>query len=435
MSTAELSRIIPSTFSESECSSYGGVSVLVRYFTDFEDTSTQYVTLPGVTMSGDYSIDISFYLRDFANYMLLGDSVQSADNYLFVEAAGTIRWRVGGVDLSTTAMDSFDLNQVQQLNISRVGTTVTIRRNGVTVGSGTQAGNPTIDLIGYYGGSLFPFNGLVWDVDLNGQATYALDESGTTAIDSVAAADGTYVAAPTQSPFTQSVTATTTAWRADDDILTLFISDTRTHHEMVHLGDSLTTRMLEDTGELDSYVSYYDRVHNRRVTVFNYGVGSDTITQMLARVPAIRTTFNGRPNVLVVVCGGVNDFFDYGEYDLALQVNKDTMEADLRSIISSFELDSHAVAVTSIPYVGLAAIRLDENKGTLPWTTNINNVVISEDNAAWYSGGAPILDAYVKTKANYPDWYIPEEDIHYTPAGEEAFREWFADTIGPVISI
>ena len=138
--------------------SYGGRGK--RYFSTL-DGSTQYYTIPTVTLTGgfDVYIDVST-ITD--GKMVLSGGTGSTGIEMYIQTGGTLRIYYGGASIVVWGAPAFTDGKLNILRLNRVGTTLTGYVNGTSLGSVTLSGNCQIYALGTrsLSGSLL-FNGVL----------------------------------------------------------------------------------------------------------------------------------------------------------------------------------------------------------------------------------------------------------------------------------
>lgn len=135
-----------------------------------------YIDMGGTfDLSGDFSISINCIFANLASGVLISDA-STTDVIIFDVALGYIRWKVDGTDKQFNLIPLTD----NYYKFSRVGDTFTI--TSTTQSQSIEvpgAGNQTVRYLGRAGGGLY-FNGLLWNVVVDGN-TFPLSEgAGTT---------------------------------------------------------------------------------------------------------------------------------------------------------------------------------------------------------------------------------------------------------------
>ena len=412
-----------------------------RYFSEFVAANESAVTFPSITLTGDYTISLKFFTRAFSEQMALGDSANS-NTRLWIKNDGGIQWNVNGQIVAAAAgtLTDIHLHETNTLSIARVSGSTTLTLNGVVVAGPTaQSNDPSLDRIGRYASNLFWFDGLLFDVDINSQRSYALDESGATAVDSIGGQNGTYVNVAAQQLFTETINAVVTKYARNDGGLTLFYSDTRTKYQISYLGDSIFFRPLDDgftlvTNVIDQYAAQFDADENLRVRPWNDGVGSQTIAQVKARLPAILTRFSGVPDVLIVIQAGINDRVNDGPWLSLTGPQQATKTADLTSMPVDILAAGHDAAICSVSSVFNASF-----PNTDDYTTYLADPVCAAETPDWYNStlSMPTVDIQTETAARYIDTvgYYDADLIHHTPAtGMPMLKAWMAGVINTTLN-
>jgi len=155
-----------------------------RYFTTLDGTA-DYFTIPTVTLSGDFEINLKFSTTATPSFqMLLGGN---GSNYMAVRN-GNFTLRLGGGTVHVFTDATVNNGQFHNVVISRVGTTLNVTNNGNDLGDVTDSNTFVGAEIGAYAGGVFPFDGVIADVKITDAGTlirnYPIDEDwdGTTTL-------------------------------------------------------------------------------------------------------------------------------------------------------------------------------------------------------------------------------------------------------------
>jgi hypothetical protein len=161
------------------------------------------VALTEITVSGDFSISFSFTYSAATSTNYLGRDTNNRINTF----NGLMFLKIDGVGSSSAfnAIPVMSIGEVYDVTISRVGSTVSVAIAGLGSDSATiSSADLFIDTIGGAGGAGATANGVIYDVNINGQAAYTgLGTSVTAWEDTIGSNDGTEIngAAYTGQPF------------------------------------------------------------------------------------------------------------------------------------------------------------------------------------------------------------------------------------------
>ena len=173
------------------------IQTVSRYFRRNEGT-TDYATIPTVTLSGDFAIEFDVLVSDFGGVRaFLGDVLSSATSYVGItENTGHPLIKIGGVAQTYEAL-TFALNEMNKIKITRIGGVSKVTLNGV---SQSKSASPIPDSFSQLfgtGGARFLMKGIlsnlkVWD---NGALIrhYPLDDNSDTLVDKVNGQNGTVI--------------------------------------------------------------------------------------------------------------------------------------------------------------------------------------------------------------------------------------------------
>jgi len=118
------------------------VSAIRRNFTTIAAAGGQYWTIPTVTLTGDFDIDLKVNLPLTLDQKFLGGSI---DDTLGWNASGNLEIKIGG-SFSTFGVAARD-SKVHSFNYKRVGSTITCTLDGLLVGTIASSANFTIDFL------------------------------------------------------------------------------------------------------------------------------------------------------------------------------------------------------------------------------------------------------------------------------------------------
>ena len=153
-----------------------------------------------VVFAGDFDITFKFWTRTANDEMILGNNAVNTD-FIGCLAGATFRVRFGGVTINSAA-GLIEKARYYIGRVTRVGTTVTLYLDGVSVGSGTNSNTLTLNSIGSYNAGALTFNGYIADIDL-GTYAWNLDEATASTEASTPAGNTiTYTNIPTTERFT-----------------------------------------------------------------------------------------------------------------------------------------------------------------------------------------------------------------------------------------
>jgi len=172
---------------------------ITRYFRRNEGT-TDYASIPGVTLAGDFEIRLSLHPDLSSNVFRVFGNSSGFNSRLTILTDGSINFRTesgSGAELTSSA-GAVDSNKFSVIKITSVSNIVTILVNGVGVASGNAgAGNMIIDQL-YRQGSNNESQGVLSDFSIIDAGTlvrnYPINESsGTTIFDEVSGQNGTII--------------------------------------------------------------------------------------------------------------------------------------------------------------------------------------------------------------------------------------------------
>lgn len=148
-----------------------------RNFTTFDSTGSKHYTIPSKTYSGAFVIEYDSTYSGSATAIVLGNSVDVAD-WLGTLASRVIRLQINSIPV-TTLVSKLD-GKLRHVRVERDGSdNVTVTVSGFSPESiGTLAGDFTFDLVGKAGFGN-GYDGIIANVDLNGERFYPIDEDWT----------------------------------------------------------------------------------------------------------------------------------------------------------------------------------------------------------------------------------------------------------------
>ena len=164
-----------------------------RFFRLNEGT-TDYATIPEVTLSGDFVIGFDVLFSAF-NGVIFGSSL-IGNHFLRFNSATSATLNLPGVG-SNFSLAALDLNVLYEARISRVGSVVTLEIGGQSVvGSSPVSGSLIFDLLYQKFGVNF-LSGIMANLTITDNGTlarsYAIDDNSDTIKDSVGGFDGTVI--------------------------------------------------------------------------------------------------------------------------------------------------------------------------------------------------------------------------------------------------
>lgn len=113
----------------------GGVAIASRNFTTIDAAGAQYWTIPTVTLTGDFCIDLDFALNDLTdNFIFISDSGADTDWFRIDAVNGGLDFRINNVFRSNDGQFTAD-NKLHNVRLERVGQVVTAYYDGVSVNS------------------------------------------------------------------------------------------------------------------------------------------------------------------------------------------------------------------------------------------------------------------------------------------------------------
>ena len=142
-------------------------------------TGNQYITIPDYELAGDFDISVMLKPEDLANpidnlgVVNFGDDVGAT--WFRINKEGTVTISIDSV-VKTTGVFYPIVNDVQKFRAVRVGTTISIYHDDAVVATIlSHGGTGTINRIGVKASASY-YEGLLWDIDLNGTRFYAVDD-------------------------------------------------------------------------------------------------------------------------------------------------------------------------------------------------------------------------------------------------------------------
>ena len=168
-----------------------------RYFRRNEG-STDYATIPTVTLSGDFAIEFDVLVSDFGGVRaFLGDVLSTATSYVAItENTGHPLIKIGGVTQTYEAL-TFALNEMNKIKITRIGGVSKVTLNGV---SQSKSASPIPDSFSQLfgtGGARFLMKGILSNLKIYDNGTlvrhYPMNDNGNTLIDLAGGQNGTII--------------------------------------------------------------------------------------------------------------------------------------------------------------------------------------------------------------------------------------------------
>lgn len=153
--------------------------IVERFFTILKSASSEHYTIPTVTLTGDFEVELSASTTSTSLQSAISGGVAAGDLEIHISAAGVVLVVIAGVTVITGTVVVND-DKINVLKVTRVGSTITLLVNGVTDGTASDSATLTMDSIGQRtGGTLF-FDGIIFDVKVTDAGAlvrdYAIDE-------------------------------------------------------------------------------------------------------------------------------------------------------------------------------------------------------------------------------------------------------------------
>lgn len=119
-----------------------------RYFRRNEGT-TDYATIPEVTLAGDFEIEFDLMIAAGNNSVIFGNSL-TANNFFVVFADGKVRIRDDAANTIDSAIGAYTFGRFNNVRIVKSGADVSCLLDGAEVFTGTSSGQLIIDLLYKY---------------------------------------------------------------------------------------------------------------------------------------------------------------------------------------------------------------------------------------------------------------------------------------------
>lgn len=164
------------------------------------------------------------------------------------------------------------------------------------------------------------------------------------------------------------------------------------------------------------------------------GVSGDDVSDLLLRLPAILTTYDGVENVVFVMHIGGNNVTDTRPYSAATLAELQGISTGINQIIGLIEAAGHKLFMASISYRYYDDGSASEEDGSLPYNQNIIEPIIKNRLPdSWdFVKNKPRFDMYNWTKDN-PD-LMSADGVHPTTLGYEVLCEWWYEQMAKVIT-
>lgn len=186
----------------------GGIVTGRRYFTTL-DGSSQFYTVPTVTLSGDFEIEFDFSTTaDLTTLDAIGGNSASTDNRILMTASTNLQIKIDGGSLNYTvsAMDDGKLHNVKFVRNS--SNDIECFFDGVSVGTQNRVGNFVLEELGRYNTGSY-FDGVIANVKITDGSTVVVDTplnenfaTTSTVNNSGTLGNGTAIGSPTSELFT-----------------------------------------------------------------------------------------------------------------------------------------------------------------------------------------------------------------------------------------
>lgn len=161
--------------------------IVPRYIATFDGTTSKIALGSDLTLASDFKITLQEKLiSNAANQVLIGDVADAA--WIRLNSNGSLQIKPFGT--STTGLYTFD-GAGHTHEIERISTNVTWKIDGVLKHTfGTAGASIDFNRIGVRG-AVFYAKGQIWDVNLNDQHYYLIDDNSTVIKDSIGSNNGT----------------------------------------------------------------------------------------------------------------------------------------------------------------------------------------------------------------------------------------------------
>lgn len=159
-------------FTYSSKGNTGAISNNSRYFTTL-DGSADYFTIPTVSLTSDYVLEVDFSTTSTSSQIFLGDD--SITDYVALVSSGTrIDMRHNAAVVSSNVITSVSDGKLHTLKITRVSNNISFFMDGVAIGSASDSDNLDIGNIGKYSSGLY-FDGVLANVKITDAGTLIRD--------------------------------------------------------------------------------------------------------------------------------------------------------------------------------------------------------------------------------------------------------------------
>ena len=140
---------------------FKGITEICRYFTTLDGTS-DYYTIPTVTLTGDFVINVKF-LTSANGKMILGKS-DNNNGWLYLLTSTSLRFKTNlATNRDFTGIPAMDDGKLHSVKVIRTGTSIELFVDGISYGTQTDNGDYIFNEIGHYNGGAF-FDGVTSDV-------------------------------------------------------------------------------------------------------------------------------------------------------------------------------------------------------------------------------------------------------------------------------
>ena len=121
------------------------VSIVKRVFIDLDSVlPSYYVISTPITLDDDFEVSVNV-IPSLNTFIMAGDSNNS---FVTMTTAGELQVSIGGTSTITSGLGITEDGKLHHVNISRVGSAVSIKLDGVEVDTGTQTGDFILSHIG-----------------------------------------------------------------------------------------------------------------------------------------------------------------------------------------------------------------------------------------------------------------------------------------------
>ncbi|MCK5021191.1 MAG: hypothetical protein KAS32_29545 [Candidatus Peribacteraceae bacterium] len=197
----------------------------------------------------------------------------------------------------------------------------------------------------------------------------------------------------------------------------------------IMLGASLINGAWEN--ELSNFTDEVKTEFNKKIIMANEAVNAWDTTDLKNDIDAILANYpDPSTEYLDTYCQihiGGNNVTQTRPYSTATQGEKDTITNDITYIINAITTKGYIPVLGDLTfrnYDGTTAA--SPENGSLPYNENLIRALVDSDFK--YASGKPWLQYYDVILSDYAT-YLDVDNVHHTPAGQQAMRDHFKDTI------